>query len=69
MVSWIASGDHLRKLGVVKVGSEMTDMWDCMMIWFLLLFMMVGLVPQRVGVQKKIQWLLLRLEFPELQEV
>ena len=44
----IASGDHLRKLGVVEMESEMTGMWGCMMIWFLLLFVGVGLVPQWV---------------------
>ena len=46
MGSWIASGDHLRKLEVVKAGSEMMGMWGCVMIQFLLLFLVVGLVPQ-----------------------
>ena len=61
----IASGDHLRRLGVVRMGSEMMGTWGCMIIQFLLLFMVVGLVLQWVGVQKKIQWLLLCLELPE----
>ena len=65
MGSWIMSGDHLRKLGVVETGSEMMGMWGCMMIWSLLLFMMMGLVLQWVGVQKKIQWLLSYLKLPE----
>ena len=39
------SGDHWRKLEVVKKGSEMRNTWGCMMIQFLLLFMGVGLVP------------------------
>ena len=65
----ITSGDHLRKLGVVGTGSEMTGVWGCMMIWFLLLFVVVGLVPQWMGVQKEIQWLLLHLKLSELQEV
>ena len=69
MGSQITSGDHLRKLGVVGMGSEMMGVWGCMMIQFLLLFMVVGLVPQWVGVQKKIQWLLLCLKLPEPQEV
>ena len=51
----IMSGDHLRKLEVVEKGSEMTGTWGCMMIQFWLLFMAVELVPQWVGVQKKIQ--------------
>ena len=55
MRSQIMSGDHLMKLGVVKMESEMTGLWDCMMIWFLLLFVVVVLVPQWLGVQKKIQ--------------
>ena len=55
MGSWIVSRDHLRKLGVVEIGSEMMGMWDCMMIQFLLLFMGVELVPQWVRMQKKIQ--------------
>ena len=63
---WIASGDHLRKLGVVRMESKMMGTWGCMMIQFLLLFMVVGLVPQWVGVQKKIQWLLLCFKLPEL---
>ena len=62
---WITSGDHLRKLGVVEMGSEMMGTWGCMMIWSLLFFMVVGLVPQWVGVQKKIQWLLLCFKLPE----
>ena len=62
----IAGGDHLRKLGVVEMGSEITGTWDCMIIQFLLLFVVVGLVPQWVGMQKKIQWLLLCLELPKL---
>ena len=62
----IVSGDHLRKLGVVGMGSEMMGVWGCMMIQFLLLFVGVGLVPQWVGVQKKIPLLLLCLELPEL---
>ena len=50
------SRDHLRKLVVVEKGSEIKDTWDCMMLWFWLLFMKVGLVPQQeVGIQKKIQ--------------
>ena len=54
------------KLGVVKMGSEMTGAWGCMMIQSQLLFVVVGLVPQCMGVQKKIQWLLLHLELPIL---
>ena len=65
----IVSGDHLRKLEVVKKRSEMMGTWGCMMIWFWLLFVVVGLVPQWVGVQKKIQWLLLHLKLPKPQEV
>ena len=49
------SGDHLRKLGVVGMGSEMMGMWGCIMIQFLLLFVGVGLVPQWVEVQKRFQ--------------
>ena len=62
----IASGDHLRKLGMVRMGSEITGIWDCMIIQFLLLFVVVELVPQWMGMQKKIQWLLLCLELPKL---
>ena len=41
---WTMSGDHLRKLGVVKKGSETMGAWGCTMIQFWLLFVVVGLV-------------------------
>ena len=69
MGSWITSRDHLRKLEVVKKGSEMGNAWDCTMIQFWLLFVEVGLVLHWMGVWKKIQWLLLCLELPESHEV
>ena len=55
MGSQIMSGDHLRKLGVIRMGSEMMGAWGCIMIQFLLLFVGVGLVPWWMEVQKKTQ--------------
>ena len=55
---WDSGEGRREEKGGGSQTSVTTGTWDCTMIWFLLLFM--------VGVQKKIQWLLLCLELPKL---